>query len=43
MAIALGLNRSSDYWVRGKDSRVFDERERDVRDRVWFGCVQLDT
>jgi len=42
MATSLGLNRSTEYWlVNG--GRMFDERFIELRDRVWFGCVQLDT
>ena len=37
----LGLHRSADKWLRG-GVNVIDARDRNVRKRVWYGCVQVD-
>jgi hypothetical protein len=41
MAQDLGLHRSADHWQRD-GVNVFDSRERNIRKRVWYGCVQVD-
>jgi hypothetical protein len=41
MALDLGLNVSSENWVQN-GTKVFDERESELRERTWFGCVLLE-
>lgn len=41
MAQDLGLHRSADNWIR-EGRNIIDERERMVRKRLWYGCLQMD-
>ena len=41
MALDLGMNVSSENWSRAGTS-VFNSREREIRERTWYGCIHLE-